>query len=172
MKCLMMGLGLNALLMIAIQQQVIAAPSGALINALQQTLPEGFLDNREMLDRTEYFVMEVDLNGDGVKEAIGVVTSPRCGVQECLAYVYEKVDDAYRVVGRFAVQSDNAAIGVLKSKSGGWRDLAAQIYNRSARTVWKKSVFDGSNYVPTYKDVGQPAQVILKIKRGKGTKFK
>jgi hypothetical protein len=41
-----------------------------------------------------------------VKEAIVMIASPMCGVNECSA------GDEYREIGGFQVQSDNAAIGV------------------------------------------------------------
>jgi hypothetical protein len=155
-----------------IQKGAIAVPNAALIKAVKQNVPQVILDNPDFLDRTEYFIGEVDLNGDGVKEAIVVLASPRCGVSECSASVYQKVGRTYQEVGGFAVQSNNAAIGVLKSKHEGWSDLAAQVYLRSgSKTVWKRSTFDGSSYAPTFEDTNQPGLVVLRIKRGKGYKL-
>ena len=118
------------------QERVIAAPrpSKALVNAVKKSIPEAIFRNADLVDRSEYFVAEVDLNGDGVKEAVVVIATPMCGVNECSAYVYQKTDDRYEQIGRLAVQSDNAAIGVLKSKRAGWTMYASS----SARTPMRK----------------------------------
>ena len=153
------------------QTGAIAAPrpSEALVSAVKKSIPEAIFRNPDFVDRSEYFVGEVDLNGDGVKEAVVVIATPMCGVNECSAYVYQKSDDRYEQIGRLAVQSDNAAIGVLKSKRAGWSDLAAQVYVRQQiKTVWKRSRFNGSNYEPTYEDIEQPDRIVLRFKRGSG----
>ena len=156
------------------QERVIAAPrpSKALVNAVKKSIPEAIFRNADLVDRSEYFVAEVDLNGDGVKEAVVVIATPMCGVNECSAYVYQKTDDRYEQIGRLAVQSDNAAIGVLKSKRAGWSDLAAQVYVRQqVKTVWKRSRFEGSGYEPTYEDIEPPDRIVLRFKRGSGFKL-
>ena len=86
------------------QIEAIAAPrpSKALVNAVKKSIPEAIFRNPDLVDRSEYLVAEVDLNGDGAKEAVVVIATPMCGVNECSAYVYQKTDDRYEQIGRLA----------------------------------------------------------------------
>ena len=177
MKKILLRFGISVMtVMVVVGSQVstIAAlrPSKALVTAVKKSIPEAIFRNPDLVDRSEYFVAEVDLNGDGVKEAVVVIATPMCGVNECSAYVYQKTDDRYEQVGRLRVQSDHAAIGVLKSKRAGWSDLAAQVYVRQqGKTVWKRSRFEGSGYEPTYEDIERPDRIVLRFKRGSGFKL-
>ena len=69
----------------------------------------------------KYFVDLVDLNGDGIPEALARVESfEDCGSRGCAAYVLDLTGPTARSMGDFIAQS----LKVLPSKTGGWTDVS------------------------------------------------
>lgn len=81
-------------------------PSKALVAAVKKEIPQSIQNNSDFVSRTEYFFTEVDLNGDGIKEAVVVIRSPMCGAWECNAYIFQKNGKTYQKIGRVAVMSN------------------------------------------------------------------
>jgi hypothetical protein len=67
------------------------------------------------------FLNFVDLNGDGIPEALARIESPNsCGTRGCTAYVLDLSGPAARSIGDFTAHS----LQVLPTKTGAWRDVS------------------------------------------------
>jgi hypothetical protein len=67
------------------------------------------------------FLDLVDLNGDGIPEALARIESPySCGTRGCTAYVLDLSGSAARSIGDFTAHS----LKVLPTKTGEWRDVS------------------------------------------------
>lgn len=76
----------------------------------------------------------VDLNGDGIPEALVRVESPNdCGSRGCTAYALDLTGTTARSIGDFTAQT----LTVLPTKTGAWRDLSLN---------GVKMVFQGGKY--------------------------
>jgi hypothetical protein len=63
----------------------------------------------------------VDLNGDGIPEALARIESPySCGTRGCTAYVLDLSGPTARSIGDFIAHS----LTVLPTKTGAWRDVS------------------------------------------------
>jgi hypothetical protein len=99
-----------------------------------QPMPETRADTKAYRAKAMAFLMEdmddkkpkisldlVDLNGDGIPEALARIESPsECGTRGCTAYVLDLSGPGVRSIGDFTAQTLKA----LPTKTGAWRDLA------------------------------------------------
>jgi len=71
----------------------------------------------------------VDLNGDGIPEALARVESPEdCGTRGCTAYVLDLSRPAARSIGDFIAWS----LKVLPTKTGAWQASACNAWRSAA----------------------------------------
>jgi len=104
----------------------------------------------------------VDLNDDGVKEAIVYLTGREwCGSGGCTTLILEPQKRSYRVVTRITITQ--LPIRVLDSETNGWHDLAVQVA-AGGRVGYEAGLqFDGTGYpsnpsVPPAKRLNTKAQ--------------
>jgi hypothetical protein len=77
----------------------------------------------------------VDLNGDGIPEALARIESPfSCGSHGCAAYILDLSGPTARSIGDFIAFS----LEVLPTKTGAWRDVSVNGF---------KQVFQAGKYV-------------------------
>ena len=73
------------------------------------------------------FLDLVDLNGDGIPEALARIESPdSCGTRGCTAYVLDLSGPTARSIGDFAAHS----LTVLPTKTGAWRDVSVNEFKQ------------------------------------------
>jgi hypothetical protein len=77
---------------------------------------------QDMVDKNPNISLDlVDLNGDGIPEALAVIESPSdCGTRGCTAYALDLSGPTARSIGDFTAQS----LKPLPTKTGAWRDVA------------------------------------------------
>lgn len=120
----------------------------------------------ELRSPTAYSAAWFDLNGDGRPEAIVYPTGGgRCGTGGCGLLVLGQTRTGFRVRARTTISQ--LPIGVLETKSHGWRDLAVQVSGGGMRSFRAALSFDGRKYpsnpsvAPARPMSGHPAETIL-----------
>lgn len=84
-------------------------------------LAQDIADARSSGSNPKVFLTLVDLNGDGIPEALARIESPAsCGTRGCTAYVLDLSGPTARSIGDFTAQS----LKVLPTKTGAWRDVS------------------------------------------------
>lgn len=92
-----------------------------------------------------YASAKVDLNGDGTDEVLAYVGGPMmCGSGGCNLVVLKRAGDGYREVGELSVVQ--LPVGVLKTKTHGWRDLAVSVSGGGSPGGIMRVPFDGKAY--------------------------
>lgn len=77
-------------------------------------------------ETTEFFPAFVDLNDDGIKEAIVYLTGrDLCGSGGCSTLILVPKGSSYKVITRILIT--RPPIRVLTTKSNGWHDIAVQV---------------------------------------------
>lgn len=86
-----------------------------------------------------------DLDGDGRNEVLAYVGGPMvCGTGGCNLVVLKDDGKAFAKVGNISVSQ--MPVGVLESRTNGWRDLAVTTYGGGAKERIMKVPFDGRKY--------------------------
>lgn len=87
----------------------------------------GYVESHHMeVNDARYAVGFVDLNGDGINEAIVYLLGRDwCGTAGCQTLVLSRSRDSYRSVGR--ILATRPPIRALDRKAHGWRTLAAWV---------------------------------------------
>jgi hypothetical protein len=102
-------------------------------------LAQDIADARRSGSNPKVFLDLVDLNGDGIPEALARIESQySCGSHGCAAYVLDLSGPAARSIGDFIAFSLKA----LPTKTGAWRDISLD---------GKKQVFQAGKYVSAAK---------------------
>ncbi|WP_260926613.1 hypothetical protein [Novosphingobium sp. 9] len=125
-----------------------AAPTEAVVT---RQSPEDWLkahfagDLRSEIDSLRYAKATVDLNGDGKDEVLLYAGgSMLCGSGGCDLIVLTPDGDSWRMVGDLSVVQ--MPVGVLDSKTNGWRDLAVSVSGGGADAGVMRVPFDGKAY--------------------------
>lgn len=96
-------------------------------------------------DTLRYAKAEVDLDGDGAPEILVYVGgSMMCGSGGCNLVVLKREGTGFRQVGDLSVVQ--LPVGVLDSKTHGWRDLAVSVSGGGMTAGIMKVPFDGKSY--------------------------
>jgi len=115
-------------------------------------------------DKTsEYSVALVDLDGDGIKEAIVHVVGPhRCGTGGCNTLILRRNGSAWRVVTEISITRE--PIRVLATKSNGWSDLGVWVQGGGIQPGYEALLaFDGKTY-PANPSVEPARELTTKVK--------
>src|SRR5579863_9414328 len=84
-------------------------------------LAQDIADARSSGSNPKVFLDLVDLNGDGIPEALARIESPySCGSHGCTAYVLDLSGPTARSIGDFIA----FRLKVLTTKTGAWRDVS------------------------------------------------
>ena len=98
-------------------------------------LAQDIADARRSGSNPKVFLDLVDLNGDGIPEALTRIESPySCGTRGCTAYVLDLSGPTARSIGDFIAHS----LTVLPTKTGAWRDVSVNGF---------KQVFQAGKYM-------------------------
>ncbi|MFM6138869.1 MAG: hypothetical protein ACKPCP_32830, partial [Sphaerospermopsis kisseleviana] len=155
--------------------------SPALITAIRQDLLLEYQDDsssyfRESKDHRIFFV---DLNNDGIKEAIFYPIGGRiCTNRSCGIYIYTKVGNKYKRIS--AVQTDRysgvagsknePSIGILKTRNKGWLDIATRFFDYDTRTEkWSRVRYESRGYTDSPLIVIPKPETILEYSSGMAT---
>ncbi|SLK07281.1 hypothetical protein [Novosphingobium mathurense] len=96
-------------------------------------------------DSLQYARAEADLDGDGVNEVLAYVGGPMmCGTGGCNLVVLKRDGEGYRQVGDLSVVQ--LPVGVLSSKTNGWKDLAVSVSGGGRPGGIMRVPFDGKAY--------------------------
>ncbi|WP_395393396.1 hypothetical protein WBP07_00330 [Novosphingobium sp. BL-8A] len=97
------------------------------------------------LGTLQYATAEVDLDGDGTPEVLAYLGGPMmCGTGGCNLVVLKRDGTGFRKMGEVSVVQ--LPVGVLDSKSHGWRDLAVTVSGGGMPEGTKRLPFDGKAY--------------------------
>ncbi|MCJ2187794.1 hypothetical protein [Novosphingobium beihaiensis] len=101
--------------------------------------------NYQDMGKLLYAQAETDLDGDGTPEVLAYVGGPMmCGTGGCNLVVLKRDGLQFRKVSELSVVQ--LPVGVLDSKSNGWRDLAVTIAGGGVPAHIVRLAFDGSGY--------------------------
>lgn len=102
-------------------------------------------DVRGETDELLYARAETDLDGDGTDEVLAYVGgSLMCGTGGCNLVVLKRDGEGYRQVGDLSVVQ--LPVGVLATKTNGWRDLAVSVSGGGRPGGVMRVPFDGKAY--------------------------
>jgi hypothetical protein len=120
-----------------------AADEASLPAALQTYAAKTGTDPKSFEPRQTAFV---DLNGDGVKDALLLLQGPAwCGSGGCTMLVFQGVPGGFKFVSRSTLI--RAPLLVSATKSKGWRDLVVEISGGGGSTPKRVALkFNGRNY--------------------------
>ncbi len=95
---------------------------------------------------TRYVAAFVDLNGDGIPEAVVYLMGQRwCGSGGCTMLVLARDDSSYRVITKIPIT--RLPIRVLTRASHGWRSLGVRVQGGGIVTGYEAELaFDGATY--------------------------
>ena len=97
------------------------------------------------LGTLQYATAEVDLDGDGTPEVLAYLGGPMmCGTGGCNLVVLKRDGTGFKKMGEVSVV--HLPVGVLESKSHGWRDLAVTVSGGGMPEGTKRLPFDGKAY--------------------------
>jgi hypothetical protein len=97
-------------------------------------LAQDIADARSNGSNPKVFLTLVDLNGDGILEALARIESPdQCGSRGCTAYVLDLSGPTARSIGDYSALS----LKVLPTKTGAWQDVSVNGF---------KQVFQAGKY--------------------------
>ncbi|HKT86609.1 MAG TPA: hypothetical protein VJQ77_11065 [Novosphingobium sp.] len=92
-----------------------------------------------------YARADADLDGDGKNEVLAYVGGPlMCGTGGCNLVVLKRDGDGFRQVGDLSVVQ--LPVGVLPTKTNGWRDLAVTVSGGGKPGGLMRVPFDGTSY--------------------------
>lgn len=123
-----------------------AAPAAA-EDSHKMFLQEYLSPPRPRADRTtRYLDAFVDLDGDGIEEAIVYLTGQRwCGSGGCTTLILARQGSSYRLVTKITIAWP--PVRVLTSSTDGWRDLAVRVQGGGLDSGYEAEVrFDGRTY--------------------------
>ncbi len=136
-------------------------------STLEQSLDQflrGWDDDRQ----TQHIAAFVDLNGDGVPEAIVYVSGQKwCGSGGCAALILSQAEGSWSIMTQLSVT--RLPIRVLKNSSHGWRDLGVWVAGGGIVPGYEAGLaFDGKKYpgnptVPPARRLtaGTPGEVVI-----------
>ncbi len=101
------------------------------------------------IEPTEYRVELLDLNGDGVREAMVLMLGRHWGGSGGQSmFLFRGTRDGFSWLGRMTcVQFPmEGSVCVMKTKTKGWCDLAVRVHGRGAKQKYAAMKFDGARY--------------------------
>lgn len=150
---LALALSLSACKKDAAPPEVVATSAeteGATEAAVQQT-PEDWIKANYKdavtsdLGKLQYATAEVDLDGDGTPEVLAYLGGPMfCGTGGCNLVVLKRDGEGFRKMGETSVVQ--LPVGVLDTKSHGWRDLAVSVSGGGMSEGISRLRFNGTAY--------------------------
>lgn len=112
---------------------------------LQQSVASWITANYPDMGKLLYASAESDLDGDGTPEVLAYVGGPMmCGTGGCNLVVLKREGGDLRKISELSVVQ--LPVGVLESKSNGWRDLALTIAGGGVAEHTVRLQFDGKGY--------------------------
>lgn len=95
---------------------------------------------------TRYSEAFIDLNGDGIEEAVVYLAGPDwCGSSGCVTLVLTPAGRSYQLVGK--ILATRPPIRVLRRSDHGWRALTAWVAGGGILTEYEAELrFDGKRY--------------------------
>ncbi|TCM19871.1 hypothetical protein EDF56_103516 [Novosphingobium sp. PhB165] len=97
------------------------------------------------LGKLQYATAEVDLDGDGTPEVLAYLGGPMlCGTGGCNLVVLKRDGTELRKVSEISVVQ--LPVGVLNTKTNGWRDLAVTVAGGGVTEGIRRLPFDGKTY--------------------------
>src|SRR5437763_667519 len=122
------------------------APSAA-ENSLKKYLQEYVREpGSDDFKTTKYFDALVDLNGDGIDDAIAhLMGNGWCGSGGCITLILARDGSSWRIVTKLTIT--RAPIKVLASSSNGWHDLSVVVRGGGILQSYQAQLgFDGRSY--------------------------
>ena len=113
-----------------------------LIEALQK-----FIKNGGAPAATGYQYVRVDLNDDGLRDALMLLNRPYgywCGTHGCTMLVFKAHSDKFTLVN--AIQPVRAPVHISVMKSNGWKNLVMRVSGRWDKAKDVALLFDGKKY--------------------------
>ena len=98
---------------------------------------------------SEYRPQLIDLNGDGIKEALVLMLGRDWGgTGGQTLFIFRGVEKGFQFNGRMTCVRfpTEGSVCVMKSKSNGWRDLAVRLRGRGADQKYAHMKFGGTRY--------------------------
>jgi hypothetical protein len=92
-------------------------PSQDLVRAIRESVSGAY-------SKSTYRLGEIDLNGDGTKEAIVYLKGPNCGATHCFYEILQKQNGEYKAIHGALIRIFNPRVAILSSKTKGWNDIA------------------------------------------------
>ena len=112
---------------------------------LQQSVASWITANYPDMGKLLYASAESDLDGDDTAEVLAYVGGPMmCGTGGCNLVVLKREGGDLRKISELSVVQ--LPVGVLDSKSNGWRDLAVTIAGGGVAEHTVRLQFDGKGY--------------------------
>jgi hypothetical protein len=112
---------------------------------VRRFLVEYVESNHAEVDDTRYAVGFVDLNEDGIDEAIVYLLGRYwCGTAGCQTLVLTRSGDSYRPVTR--ILATRPPIRALRLRAHGWRTLTARVRGAGPSDFEAEFPFDGKSY--------------------------
>ena len=95
---------------------------------------------------TRYADGFIDLNGDGIVEAVVYLYGPDwCGTAGCTTLVLRRAGTSYRVLGQ--IPATSPPIGAMNEKAHGWRTLTATVPGGASYVGYGEAIpFAGARY--------------------------
>ncbi len=94
-------------------------PSQDLVRAIRESVGGDYA-----YSKSTYRLGEIDLNGDGTKEAIVYVKGPNCGATHCFYEILQKQNGEYKAIHGALIRIFNPRVAMLSSKTKSWNDIA------------------------------------------------
>ena len=98
---------------------------------------------------SQYRPQLIDLNGDGIKEALVLMLGRDWGgTGGQTLFIFRGVEKGFQFIGRMTCVRFpmEGSVCVMKSKSNGWRDLAVRLRGRGAGQKYAHMKFGGTRY--------------------------
>ncbi|KHK89334.1 hypothetical protein [Novosphingobium malaysiense] len=119
-----------------------AQPEEAVV---QDSAASWIASNYKDMGKLLYATADTDLDGDGTPEVLAYVGGPMmCGTGGCNLVVLKREGGDLRKVSELSVVQ--LPVGVLDSKSNGWRDLAVTIAGGGVAEHAVRLQYDGKGY--------------------------
>ncbi len=117
-------------------------------NSLFMEALEGYIRSKEGPAYSRYEFTRIDLDGDGRREGLALITSPHrhwCSANGCPLAIFKAHDDGFSLIAETSPVRGPLTISI--KKTNGWRDIIARVSGREyleSKTVALR--YDGQTY--------------------------